>query len=121
MTDEIEEVFFKETDWFRDALTEIERHVEAIMITTYGALGRRYPEYAHVLDDLLVSSDKIWWDRDAPAPRKIRFEIQVKRSTTADLGFNNQTREAFEEMMGERKSWAKKVRHGRKIAEALAA
>jgi hypothetical protein len=104
-----------------EARTEIERFVESILITTYAALARRYPEWSHMLDDILTSSDKIEYSNIEPAPSKVRFREASQLRVAETLGFNNQPREKFNEMIESRKRSTKKTKVGEKIAEALAA
>jgi hypothetical protein len=97
------------------ARTEIERHIEAILITTYAALSRRYPEWAHMLDDVLTSSDKIAYDNSQPAPSKVHYKDPETIRVAEVLGFNNQSREQFEKMIESRKKGTKKTKDAKKV------
>jgi hypothetical protein len=102
----MEEFDVTQTPRFKEGKAEIERFVESAETTTYGTLGKMFPRYVHILDDILLTSDKISWNNLAPAPSKVTFEPKIKITET--VSYNNKDVRSIPRRKGMR-AWLKQT------------
>jgi hypothetical protein len=109
--------------------SELRRWITNVTIVSYGAIGRRYGEtYSSDVIDAAIRSlsneGTVQYHDYKPAPQMIKLINEADRQTkheAATLGFNNQPRDKFDEMVQTRVKKTHKARHSKAIEDALAA